>query len=93
MTAQWHGDVDRGLPALGSNLAALVQAMATMAGASAHVGVSIARGVAGNWLGIAPAQPWRSGRAMPPSRCAGGIVRHHYRYCCIPPCPGCRRCG
>ena len=93
MSPGWHGETERGLPALGSNLVALVQAMGSVAGASLHLGASIARGVAGNVLEMLPTDPRRGGGPLPPSHCAGGIVRHHYRYCCVPPCHGCRRCG
>jgi len=88
MAFEGYHDAGTDLSALGGNLADLIVALAGTATSLVAGGM----GFANPLMGGASSVSCRCGAAGVQYTLDGGIVRHHYRYCCVPPCYGCTRC-
>jgi hypothetical protein len=84
MPLERHHNTGSDLSALGSNLANLIVALAGTP-ASLLVG---GLGLANRVVGGAPRKSCGREPACIQYTCNGSVVRHHYRYCCVPPCYG-----
>jgi hypothetical protein len=73
---------------IGGNFANLAIALAAMPLALMTGGLGIANHVIAVATGDTPG--CKPGHVE--YTCDGGIVRHHYRTCCVPPCYGCGGC-
>lgn len=76
---------DTGLSELGDNLAALAGAGVALPLVFMAAGWGLARRMLGD-------TPRCGGGTVYIERTCNGIVRHHYRCCCVPPCYGCDGC-
>jgi hypothetical protein len=90
MPLQRHCDEARGLPALGANVASLAGALAATA-VSVFARAFAARRRGTRLMEGTPREPCCHGASSVTFTCDGHVVRHHYRYCCVPRCYGCRR--
>ena len=87
MPLRGHHDTGPDLSALGGNLADLIGALAATPASLLIGGLGFANRV----LGGSPRETFGCEPACVQYTCTGSVVRHHYRYCCVPPCYGCGR--
>lgn len=76
----------------GPAFAELGDNLVELAAASAAIPFSLALGMAGLVGRLLHGTPRHHGEHVHIQRTCDGIVRHHYRCCCVPPCYGCGGC-
>lgn len=87
MAFEEHHTTIPGLPVLGNNLANLIIALVGTPASLVVGGLGIANRV----LGGASRETTKNEAGCVQYTCDGAVVRHHYRYCCVPPCYRCTR--
>ena len=85
MAFEGHHNTGPDLSALGNNLASLIEALAGTP-ASLFLG---GLGLANRVMGGAPRERCQCGAPCVQYTYGGAVVRHHYRFCCVPPCYRC----